>query len=350
MLRDDRLRPPAPTPRMSGPGSLSPAEIEATAQILARSIRETPVWSWRDEVLARRLGPGTEPILKLELFQHAGSFKARGALAVMLGLDPDALKRGVTAVSAGNHAIAVAWAAGTLSSTAKVVMPESADPYRVARCRGLGAQVVLTGDVHAAFAETQRIEREEGRALVHPFEGPRTALGTATLGRELLRQRPDLEAVIVPIGGGGLAAGLSAAIKQQKPECQVIGVEPESNDVMLRSIRSGHPEKVPEGGPRTIADSLSPPYTMPYSLDLCRRYLDDVVLVSDDAMRVALALLFRGAKLAVEPAGAAATAALLGPLRERLRGKRVGLIVCGTNIAPERYAEHLARGMALLGE
>ena len=111
---------------------------------------------------------------------------------------------------------------------------------------------------------------------------------------------------------------------------------------------SGQPEKVPEGAPRTIADSLSPPYTLPYSLGLCRRYLDEVVLVSDDAMRAALALLFRTAKLAVEPAGAAAAAALLGPLRERLRGKRVGLIICGTNISPARYAEHLARGSAIL--
>jgi len=326
------------------------SEIEATARSLVPYIRETPVWPWRDEVLARRLLPGTEAVLKLELFQHAGSFKARGALAVMLGLDAEATQRGVTAVSAGNHAIAVAWAAAVLGTTAKVVMPKTADPYRVARCRGLGAEVVLTGDVHQAFAETQRIEREEGRTFVHPFEGPRTALGTATLGMELVRQAPDLEAVIVPVGGGGLAAGVSAAIARLQPGCEVFGVEPEANDVMLRSLRSGHPEKVPEGRAPTIADSLSPPYTLPYSFELCRRGLTDLVLVSDDAMREALALLFQSAKLAVEPAGAAATAALLGPLRDRLGGRRVGLIVCGTNISPDRYAEHLARGAALLGQ
>jgi threonine dehydratase len=287
-------------------------------------------------------------VLKLELFQYAGSFKARGALFVMLGLDPGARARGVTAVSAGNHAIAVAWAARVISSSAKVVMPKTADPFRVARCRDLGAEVVLADDVHAAFALAERIEREEGRAFVHPFEGPRTALGTAMLGREFLRQRPDLEAVIVPVGGGGLAAGVASAIKLLKPGCLVIGVEPEANDVMKRSIASGQPERVPEGGYRTIADSLSPPYTMPYSLELCRRHLDDLVLVGDDALREAVALLVRGAKLAVEPAGASATAALLGPLRERLAGKKTGLIVCGSNIAPERYAEHLTRGVALL--
>jgi threonine dehydratase len=323
--------------------------IDATALALAPHIRLTPTWVWEDEVVAGMLPPLTRPILKLELFQHAGSFKARGALSVMRALDSAALARGVTAVSAGNHAIAVAWAARTLGSSAKVVMPETADPFRVTRCRRLGAEVVLTGDVHAAFARAEEIGREEGRSFVHPFEGPRTALGTATLGRELLRQEPELEAVIVPVGGGGLAAGVAAAIKLARPDCLVIGVEPEGNDTMLRSIRSGKPERAPEGGPRTIADSLSPPYTLPYSLELCRRYLDDLVLVSDDELRRALALLFGSARLAVEPAGAAAAAALLGPLRELLAGKRVGLIVCGTNIAPEKYREHLARGVELIG-
>jgi len=325
---------------------LSLADIEATAAALAPHIRETPVWSWRDEAV---VGPtGAAPVLKLELWQHAGSFKARGALSVMQGLDPRALARGVTAVSAGNHAIAVSWAASVLGTSAKVVMPKTADPFRVERCRGLGGEPVLMDDVHRAFAEAQRIEREEGRSFVHPFEGRRTALGTATLGRELLGQVPDLDAVIVPVGGGGLAAGVATAIRLIAPRCEVYGVEPEGNDVMARSLRSGKPERVPEGGARTIADSLSPPYTLPYSLDLCRRGLTDLVLVSDDAMRAALALLFRSAKLAVEPAGAASTAALLGPLRDRLRGKRVGLIVCGTNISPTRYAEHLARGSDLL--
>lgn len=327
---------------------ITQARIEAAAATLAPLIRETPVWRWRDEVVLDLLPPGTAAVLKLELFQYAGSFKARGALCVMLALDQETRQRGVTAVSAGNHAIAVSWAARTLGTTATVVMPTTADPYRVERCRRLGANVELASDVHAAFARTQEIERREGRTFVHPFEGPLTALGTATLGAELLRQDPALEAVVVPVGGGGLAAGVSAAVKLFKPGCLVIGVEPTGNDTMLRSIKSGRPERAPEGAPRTIADSLSPPYTMEYSLGLCRNYLDDLVLVSDDEMRRALVLLFHGTKLAVEPAGAATTAALLGPLRERLAGKRVGLIVCGTNIAPERYREHLARGSELL--
>jgi threonine dehydratase len=331
---------------MSGSPPFSLADVDATANELIPFLRETPVTGWHDESVARR--SDSDVVLKLELFQHAGSFKARGALSVMLGLDAEARTRGVTAVSAGNHAIAVAWAARALGTSAKVVMPRTADPFRVERCRGLGAEPVLVDDVHRAFAEAQRIEREEGKSFVHPFEGPRTALGTATLGRELLRQAPDLDAVVVPVGGGGLAGGLATAIRLAKPSCEVFGVEPEGNDVMLRSLRSGKPEQVPEGGARTIADSLSPPYTLPYSLELCRQGLTDLVLVSDDAMRAALALLFQSAKLAVEPAGAASTAALLGPLKERLRGKRVGLIICGTNISTSRFVEHLNRGMELL--
>ena len=328
--------------------TLSPRDIEATAAALRPHLLETPVWHWSDEVAQARFAPGTRPLLKLELLQHAGSFKARGALAVMQALEAPALQRGVTAVSAGNHAIAVAWASRTLGTSAKVVMPETADPFRVSRCRELGAEVELAVDVHQAFALAQAIEREEGRTFVHPFEGPGIALGTATLGLEMVRQIPELDAVIVPIGGGGLAAGVAAAVKQFRPGAQVIGVEPEGNDTMKRSLASGHPEQAPSGGPRTIADSLSPPYALPFSFGLCRRYLDDVVLVSDDDLRRALALLFRSAKLAVEPAAAAATAALLGPLRGRLSGKTVGLIVCGSNIAPERYADHLQRGIALL--
>lgn len=331
---------------MSDRSPFSLADIDATAGELTPYLRETPVAAWQDEAIARRADSRVS--LKLELFQHAGSFKARGALSVMLGLDSAARARGVTAVSAGNHAIAVSWAARVLGVTAKVVMPKTADPFRVDRCRGLGAEPVLVDNVHEAFAEAQRIEQEEGKSFVHPFEGPRTALGTATLGRELLRQVPDLDAVIVPIGGGGLAGGLATAIRLAKPTCEVFGVEPEQNDVMLRSLRSGQPEQAPMSGTPTIADSLSPPYTLPYSLDLCRRGLTDLVLVSDDAMRSALALLFQSAKLAVEPAGAASTAALLGPLRDRLRGKRVGLIICGTNISPSRFIEHLGRGMELL--
>ncbi|HTO84220.1 MAG TPA: pyridoxal-phosphate dependent enzyme [Methylomirabilota bacterium] len=300
---------------------------------------ETPVHHWRGPEIAAAAGGGTSVVLKLELFQYTGSFKPRGALTNMLNLSADALARGVTAVSAGNHAIAVAYAAKTLGTTAKVVMMKTANPFRVERCRSYGAEVVLADDVHAAFDTVRRIEREEGRSFVHPFEGERTVLGTATLGYEWCRQTPDLEAIIVPIGGGGLAAGVACAVKQLRPDCQVLGVEPTGADSMHRSFAAGSPQSIERVA--TIADSLGAPYAAPYSFAVCRRFLDDLVLIDDDAMRRAMGLLFREMKLAVEPAGAAATAALCGPLRERLAGKRVGVIVCGSNIDPASYARHL---------
>jgi threonine dehydratase len=320
------------------------AEIRAARALLGDLVFTTPVREWDDAALARRIGKGTRVFLKEELFQRTGTFKARGALAVMLELDDEARARGVTAVSAGNHAIAVAYAAQVLGSTAKVVMPKTANPFRVAKCRELGAEVELVEDVHRAFERVKEIEAKEGRTFVHPFEGPRTALGTATLGLELVEQVPDLDAVVVPIGGGGLCAGVAAAVKQARPQCRVYGVEPEGADSMHRSFAAGSPQ--PIEAVRTIADSLGAPHAAPYSFALNRRYVDELVLVSDDALRRAMLLLFSSAKLAVEPAGAAATAALCGPLRERLTGKRVALVVCGANIDAATFARHLADASA----
>ena len=306
----------------------TPEEIRAARARLGDRVVQTPVWRWRGDEIEKAAGGA--PLLKLELFQHAGSFKARGAMANLLALAPDALARGVTAVSAGNHAMAVGYAARALGTTAKVVMPKSANPARVAGCRAYGAEVVLADDVHAAFSEVKRIERDEGRTFVHPFEGPLTVLGTATLGLELCEQAPELDAVIIPIGGGGLCAGMAAAVKQFSPRTKVYGVEPEGADSMHRSFASGKPEGIEKV--RTIADSLGAPHAAPYSFELCRRYVDELALVNDDQLRAAMRMLFRGMKLAVEPAAAAATAALCGPLREKLAGKNVAVVVSGTNI------------------
>jgi threonine dehydratase len=320
--------------------SPSLAAIEAARARLGERVIETPVHRWRGPEIAQAAGSGTEITLKLELFQYTGSFKPRGALMNMLRLPPEALARGVTAVSAGNHAIAVAYAAQVMQTSAKVVIMKTVNPFRLARCREYGAEVVLAEDVHSAFETVRDIERNEGRAFIHPFEGPDTVLGTATVGLELCRQAPGLDAVIVPIGGGGLAAGIAAAVKQARPDCLVFGVEPEGADSMHRSFAAGKPEAIERVA--TIADSLGAPHAAPYSFAVCRRHLDGLVKVDDDAMRSAMALLFREMKLAVEPAGAAATAALCGPLRERLAGRRVGVLVSGTNIDPATFARHLA--------
>ena len=315
-------------------------EIEAARARLDGLVVETPVHRWRGGAIAEAVGRETEVIVKLELFQVTGTFKPRGAFTVLLNLPDAALGRGVTALSAGNHAIAVAYAAKTLGTTAKVVMTRSANPARLARCRAYGAEVVLVETIHEAAETMQRIAEGEGRAIVHPFEGPDTALGTATVGWELGRQAPDLDAVIVPIGGGGLCAGVATAVKAMQPGCAVFGVEPEGADTMHRSFAAGAPAAIDRVA--TIADSLGAPYAMPYSFGLCRRFVDGLVRIDDDQMRQAMAMLFRDLKLAVEPACAAATAALAGPLRSRLRGRRVAVLACGSNIDMPTYGRLMA--------
>ena len=304
--------------------------IRAAREELGERVRRTPVWRWRGRRIDELAGFGTEVFLKLELFQYSGTFKARGALLNALALTPEEIARGVTAVSAGNHAIAVAFAARQVGCSAKVVMTAGANPARVRECRALGAEVVLAEDVHQAFDRVRRIESEEGRVFIHPFEGTRTVLGTSTLGLELCEQVAALDAVIVPIGGGGLCAGVATAVKRLQPDCAVYGVEPTGADSMHRSFAAGEPRAIERV--ETIADSLGAPHAEPYTFSLCRRFVHDLVKVDDDALRNAMRLLFEDAKLVAEPAAAAATAALLGPLRDRLENRRVGLVVCGSNI------------------
>lgn len=304
---------------------------------LGNRVRETPMWRWSTPAVESLLPSGTEINLKLELFQVTGTFKARGALLNALAAED--LTLGLTAVSAGNHAIAVSWAASTLGTTAKVVMPESADPARVERCRQLGAEVCLAADVHAAFEVVARIEAEEGRTFIHPFEGPNTLLGTGTLGWEIGDQIEAPDWLVVPIGGGGLIGGVATAVKLRYPRCRVIGVEPVGADSMSRSLAAGCPQKLDEV--RTIADSLGAPHAAPLSFAACQRSVDEMVLIEDVEMQRTMRLLFDDAKLAVEPAGAAATAAILGPLCERLAGQRVVSLVCGSNIGPATFHRHL---------
>jgi threonine dehydratase len=319
-------------------------DIEHTAQRLAGRILQTPVWRWQTGVVARALSPQTEVWLKLELFQRTGSFKLRGALNCVQSLDEAAKRRGVVAASAGNHAVSVACAARAMGTHAKLAMPRHASPARIAACREHGAELLFTDTIHQAFALAQKLVADEGRSMVHPFDGPRTAEGTATIGLELMRQVRGLDAVVVPVGGGGLCGGIAAAVKQINPRCQVFGVEPVGADAMYRSFKAGQPVQLERVD--TIADSLGAPYALAYSYGLCRRFVDEIVRVSDDDMAAGMQHLFRDMKLVAEPAAAAATAALLGPLRQRLDGKRVALIVCGSNIDAARFAELISRPVA----
>lgn len=311
--------------------------IDRLRATLAPRLRSTPTLP----VAALSEVAGATVWAKFELWQVTGSFKARAALANCLELDEAARANGVTAVSAGNHAIATAWAARELGVSARLVMTASAPAIRVERARALGAQVELAANVHEAFSRAEAIVQEEKRTMIHPFEGLTTATATAGVGRELVNDAGTLDAVIVPIGGGGLAGGVAAAVKLAAPDCAVFGVEPRGADSMSRSLAANGPvtlERV-----ETIADSLGAPMALPVSFALCSRYLDDVVLVDDTALIGAMRVMHERLSLAVEPACAAALAALSGPLKETLQGKRVGLVLCGSNMDVARWLELVAR-------
>ena len=304
------------------------ADIGALRERLVGKTVRTPII--RCAAIEESIGADTQVYAKLEFLQRTGTFKARGALATLYSLSPEQLAAGVTAVSAGNHAIATAYAAQALGTSAKVVMLRTANPSRVQACRSYGAEVVLADDVHQAFELAEGIQHEEGRYFVHPFDGPAVATGTGTVGLEICEQCDDVDAIIVPVGGGGLIAGIANAVKRLRPTCEVIGVEPEGADTMHRSLASGEPAKIDKV--LTIADSLGAPFALPYSFGLCQMHVDRLAMVNDLQLSRAMGFLFRGMKIAVEPACAASTAALLGPLREDLAGKRVVLVMCGSNI------------------
>jgi threonine dehydratase len=309
---------------------LSLDAIETTRRRLGDRVITTPSLQWQGDELTRAIGDDVEVFVKLELFQRTGTFKARGAMNVMMQLSSAQLSRGITAVSAGNHAIAAAYCAQQLGTRAVIFMPKTARPLRIARATSYGPDITLCDTQTEMFELAEKAQQEEGLTFVHPFEGPLTVQGTATAGLEFTRQVPQLDAMILPIGGGGLCAGFSAALKQVWPDIRIYGVEPEGADTMSLSFASGEPVVIEAVS--TIADSLAPPMATPYTYSVCRELVSDIVLVSDEELRQAMRTLFYDLKLAVEPAGAATTAALCGPLRKRLKGQRVGVITCGANI------------------
>ena len=311
--------------------SLTLPEVEKAANRLAPYTVKTPVHQWPGNEVDSALGSDTEVHVKMEMLQHTGTFKARGAMNNLLALSAEQRKAGVVAVSAGNHAIATAYAAQQLGCSAKIFMPASARAHRIALAQGFGGETIIKDTQIEAFEASEACAKEEGRALIQPFEGPLTLQGTAVAGLEFTQQVPELDAMILPIGGGGLCGGFSAALKQVWPNIKVFGVEPEGANAMSLSRAAGEPVTLDDVN--TIADSLAPPMTKPFVFSVCQQTVDEIVLVSDQQLRDAMGLLFDGMKLAVEPAGAATTAALFGPLRDQLAGQKVGIIICGANIS-----------------
>lgn len=314
-------------------------DIAAEHMALAPWVTRTPHFEKNDFVSLE----DTQLHFKLELLQYAGTFKTRAAYSNMLALNHTQRSMGVTCASAGNHAVAVAYAAMRLGISAKIVVTDGAIRSRTALAEHYGADVVVVANANAALDEVERIVADEGRTFLSPFHGYRTVLGTATLGYEWATQASKLDAVIVPIGGG-LAAGMSIAFRLTNPDCRVFGVEPRDADALARSIMTGEPVRT--GTRASFDERLAPNDVGQYSYELCRRHLDRVVTVTDAELGDAMLRLFDQLKMAVEPSCAAPLAALLGPLRRELTGKRVGIVLSGSNTDPDVYSQQLLRAYA----
>ncbi len=319
---------------MEGGGSLvysyavpTLGDIRAARERIAGRVHVTPTTT------STRLGDrvGVKLILKCENLQKTGSFKVRGVLNKLAQLDPAARERGVVTVSAGNHAQALAWGARQYGIPATVVMYTHASPAKVEASKGYGAEVVLYGDTGMeAFARAHELERERGLTFVHPFDDEQVCAGAGTTGLELIEQAPELDVIVIPIGGGGLIGGMLPAIKESNPRIRVYGVEPTGAAAMRRSLDEGR--AITLESLSTIADGLAAPMAGELPYQMVRRYADDVVVIDDSAIALGVRELLLNSKLLAETAGATATAAVLTraiPFRE---GERVAAIVSGGNI------------------
>jgi threonine dehydratase len=305
--------------------------IGAARRRLAAHLTVTPLLGSR--TLAAR-SAASSFALKCESLQRTGSFKVRGALNAVSLLDPAVRRRGVVTVSAGNHAQALAWAAAAMGVPCTVVMPATASESKAAASAGYGATVIRHGTAAEAFAKADELAAEHGFVLVHPFDDINVIAGAATTGMEILDQSPEIEVIVVPIGGGGLIAGIASAVKQSKPGIQVIGVEPEGASSMRQSLDAGKPVRLTSIN--TIADGLAAPFAGEVTFPIVRDLVDDVVLVSDEEISGAMAMMLSRGKLLAEPAGAAATAALISGRIPRARGKHVVAVLSGGNVDLDR--------------
>jgi threonine dehydratase len=286
---------------------------------------------------------GLPIFLKLENLQRTGSFKERGALNKLLTLNPEERARGVIAASAGNHAQGVAFHATKLGIRAQIVMPQATPLVKIVSTRGFGAEVILHGaNYDEACEEALARCQQQGLTFIHPFDDPVVISGQGTIGLELLEQVSDLEAVVVPIGGGGLISGVACALKQINPKIRVIGVEPEKLPSMLRAREAGNP--ITLAPQATIADGIAVRRAGDVTLPLVSRYVDEIVTVDDEEIASAILMLLEQEKTLAEGAGAAALAALLQS-KTNLRQRKTAVLVCGGNIDVTLLAKIIARGL-----
>jgi threonine dehydratase len=319
--------------------SVTLASIEAARERIGDAIHLSPCQL--SHHLSERVG--LPVFLKLENLQRTGSFKERGALNKLLTLTEEERKRGVIAASAGNHAQGVAFHATKLGIRSQIVMPQATPLVKVVATRGFGAEVILHGaNYDEACEEALARCMQQGLTFIHPFDDPVVIAGQGTIGLELLEQIPDLEAVVVPIGGGGLIAGIGCALKERNPKIRVIGVEPEKLPSMLRAREAGMPITIAPQA--TIADGIAVRRAGDVTLPLVSRYVDEIVTVDDEEIASAILMLLEQEKTLAEGAGAAALAALL-QAKTNLRHRRTAVLVCGGNIDVTLLAKIIERGL-----
>ena len=301
---------------------ISPDEIRDTYRLIRPHIRRTPVV----EVSGNEFGLSANRIhLKLELMQHSGSFKARGAFANLLTREVP--EGGVVAASGGNHGAAVAYAAMKLGISAKIFVPTVISGAKLARLREYGADVVVTGERYAdALAASEVLTAQSGAMPIHAYDQVETLLGQGTTGLEFEEQSPDLDTVLVAVGGGGFIGGIAAWFTRR---VKVIGVEPEKAPTLYKALEAGHPVDAEAGG--IAADSLAPKRVGELMFPIAQQFIEPVVLVSDEAIVEAQQALWKTLRVASEPGGAAAFAALLSGNYQPKDGERVGVLVCGGN-------------------
>ena len=291
---------------------------------------------------SRTLGEriGAKAFLKAESFQRTGSFKPRGALFAVASLTPEQRAKGIVTMSAGNAAAAIAYAASAVGVKVTVAMPQSAPKMKVDATRGYGAEVRFAPDMTALRALVAQIQEQTGAYFLHPYDDDAMITGHGSLGLEILDDIPDADLIVVGVGGGGLISGVAVATAAKRKGVRIVGVEPEGAAAMRIALDAGKP--VPLDSVKTIADGLAAPIAGTRGLDICQRLVEDVVVISDDAIAEGLRFLAERAKLVAEPAGAAATAALLAGRVKVRKGENVIAIVSGGNVDRARFAELVA--------
>ena len=287
---------------------------------------------------------GYKLFLKMENLQRTGAYKDRGAMNAVLSLDDAHKKAGVIAASAGNHAQGLAFAAQRNKVHATIVMPETAPTAKLRGTRKYGAEVVLHGNGYDdAFGRATELQKEKGYTFIHAFDDPRVIAGQGSIGLELMEQNPDLEVFVVPIGGGGLAAGMAVVLKEMNPRVRIVGVQAENIASMKASIEAG---KIVSVSGTTIADGIAVGRPGEHTFPIVRKYVDEIVTVTEDEIAQAVLVLFESEKTVTEGSGAAGVAAVLNRKISGIEGKQVCVVLTGGNIDTTFLKNILAHGMA----